>query len=678
MKDAQAILFLIFVTNIVESNFRKMAPGWRQILTRVGVSLPASIITLLLVYRAVVSNVFEPRWVQKAYQMKTSWLEWVAGATVPNVKTGHMCRKFMGQQYPDIIRFNNGLVGGFIRDFILVKDPKIAKEVLEEQTTKKPDRSYRVFRRLHGYKGGRDFLSFRSHTDAVYARTRVLAYKTLMKRTVDHFADIMLPCVERHVNLLNKESAGTVEVVDSMHRVATALITTVAFDVHDASLDQALFESACWMVEDIIRRPEHASFTWLDNIPTARNRELWKNQNRLADAILSMVEQKRAPNYTGDGDDVVAELMKDKRNTDMDLLGVVGIFFFAGFDTTANTMTMILHHLALNLDIQNKCRKEVQEVLGMKEEAQLDKLFRMPYLLAVIKETLRMFPTVPMVSREVTQKHADGVCPRFNEDDTFGVTINFFGLHYNPRGWTEPEKFLPERWIDPEIDGQQDPRQRVYCPFALGKRSCLGRQFAYIEMLAVISRILQKYHIGKAKDSSPNIIEGGTLIVDGVRIEFEDIEKYNERKRTEAAAPAVSITYEELIAHNTADKLWMAIDGIVYDLTDFAKGDRGGHPGGAEVIVAMAGADGTPDFDFVGHSPFSRKLLAKYEVGALKIDSVPDGAVPFSPSGLTNMKENAHITMNQQHAEQVSSIRKSISHVALDEWRIQMRSLEIK
>ncbi len=655
-----------------------MAPGWRQIAARVGVSLPASTITLLLVYRAVVSNVFEPRWVQKAYQLKVSWLEWVAGATVPNVKTGHMCRKFMGQQYPDIIRFNNGLVGGFIRDFILVKDPKIAKEVMEEQTTKKPDRSYRVFRRLHGYKGGRDFLSFRSHTDAVYARTRVLAYKTLMKRTVDHFADIMLPCVERHVNLLNKESAGTVEVVDAMHRVATALITTVAFDVHDASLDQELFESACWMVEDIIRRPEHASLTWLDNFPTARNRELWKNQNRLADAILSMVEQKRAPSYTGDSDDVVAELMKDKRNSDMDLLGVVGIFFFAGFDTTANTMTMILHHLALNLDIQNKCRKEVQEVLGMKEEAQLDKLFRMPYLLAVIKETLRMFPTVPMVSREVTQKHADGVCPRFNEDDTFGVTINFFGLHYNPRGWTEPEKFLPERWIDPEIDGQQDPRQRVYCPFALGKRSCLGRQFAYIEMLAVISRILQKYHIGKAKDSSPNIIEGGTLIVDGVRIEFEDIEKHNERKRTEAAAPAVSITYEELIAHNTADKLWMAIDGIVYDLTDFAKGDRGGHPGGAEVIVAMAGADGTPDFDFVGHSPFSRKLLAKYEVGALKVNSMPDGAAPFSLSGLTNMKENADITMNQQHAEQVSSIRKSISHVALDEWRIQMRSLEIK
>jgi hypothetical protein len=96
MKDVQAILFLIFVTNIVESNFRKMTPGWRQIVARVGVSLPASIITLLLVYRAIVSNVFEPRWVQKAYQLKTSWLEWVAGATVPNVKTGHMCRKFMG------------------------------------------------------------------------------------------------------------------------------------------------------------------------------------------------------------------------------------------------------------------------------------------------------------------------------------------------------------------------------------------------------------------------------------------------------------------------------------------------------------------------------------------------------------------------------------------------------
>ena len=59
-----------------------------------------------------------------------------------------------------------------------------------------------------------------------------------------------------------------------------------------------------------------------------------------------------------------------------------------------------------------------------------------------------------------------------------------------------------------------DPEQRVYCPFAMGKRSCLGRQFAYIEMLTVVSMILQRFRIYTIDDEPPQIIEGGTLVVD--------------------------------------------------------------------------------------------------------------------------------------------------------------------
>ena len=67
-----------------------------------------------------------------------------------------------------------------------------------------------------------------------------------------------------------------------------------------------------------------------------------------------------------------------------------------------------------------------------------------------------------MVSREVTKTHPSGVCPRFKEDKTFGLAINLFGLHYNPRGWSRPHEFLPERWLEETIDGGMDPEHRVY------------------------------------------------------------------------------------------------------------------------------------------------------------------------------------------------------------------------
>jgi len=109
--------------------------------------------------------------------------EFATGNLLPTVKTGHMCRKYMGPDVPDMLKFNNGLASGMFRDAVFVKDPRVAKEVLEEPTTKKPEKGYRVFRRLHGYVGGPDFLSFRSHTDPIYARTRTLAWKTMMEVT---------------------------------------------------------------------------------------------------------------------------------------------------------------------------------------------------------------------------------------------------------------------------------------------------------------------------------------------------------------------------------------------------------------------------------------------------------------------------------------------------------------
>jgi len=263
-------------------------------------------------------------------------------------------------------------------------------------------------------------------------------------------------------------------------------------------------------------------------------------------------------------------------------------------------------------------------VIGTDNAPKLSKIFHMKYLLAVIKETLRMFPTVPMVTREVTETHADGVCPRYKEETTFGVVLNFFGLHYNPKAWNKPNEFIPERWIDPSIDADRDPEQRLYCPFAIGKRACLGRQFAYIEMLTVVSMILQKYRIMPSKDGPPEIKihEGGTLVVDhAMELALEPyVPGQVPAALTRASAPLNEPEYTttEVARHHTLSDLWMILDGGVYDVTKFANGEKGGHPGGFEVLVAYGGTDGTADFDFISHSKFARRLMSRYRIGKVK------------------------------------------------------------
>mmetsp|Transcript_539 Transcript_539/g.536 ORF Transcript_539/g.536 Transcript_539/m.536 type:complete len:454 (+) Transcript_539:1-1362(+) len=404
-----------------------------------------------------------------------------------------------------------------------------------------------------------------------------------------------------------------------MHSVATSLITSVAFNERSAEYDKNLFESAVWIINDMIARPQNNSVKLLDDLPTPRNWQLKRRQKILIDTIEAMIENKRK----SPGDDVISMLLKNPENTNNDLLGVLSIFFFAGFDTTSNTMAMVLYHLSQNPDVQEKCRENVFEVLGgQNEKPRLHKLFHMQYLLAVIKETLRLFPTVPMVTREVTQSHTDGVCPRFKEESTFGITLNFFGCHYNPKAWNKPNEFIPERWIDPSIDEGCDLDQRVYCPFALGKRACLGRQFAYFEMLTVISMVLQKFRLIPIKGADKiNIHEGGTLVVkNDFRLQFKKYvrgEKIEPKSKVPKFEP--EYTQEEVARHHTLEDLWVIMDGGVYDITKYAEiQGKGGHPGGSEILVAYGGADVTAEFDFISHSKFARRLLSRYRIGRLR------------------------------------------------------------
>ena len=560
----------------------------------------------------------EPRWVKNSPIVpEPTWVSMITGVVLEYVRKGNICRTFMHPDQPDILRFPNGIAGGMFRDVILCKSPKMVKEILEEKDTAKPERGYRAFRRLTGYKGNYDFLSAHSHKDPLYARTRIPAYETLMKRTLNNYDTLFLDIVKKLIGRIEGGSEN-VNVVDEMHHVATSLITSIAFNEQSEKMDFALFESAVWIINDMIARPQNNSMPLLDALPTPRNYQLKRRQQTLINTIESMIaNKKRNP-----GDDVISVLLQNKENTDNDLLGVLSIFFFAGFDTTSNTMAMVLYHLAHNQDVQEKARANVFEVIGRTAKPKLHKLYHMQYLLAVIKETLRLFPTVPMITREVTDQHDDGVCPRFKEETTFGVLLNLFGLHYNPKAWNKPNEFIPERWIDASIDEGVDLEERVYAPFALGKRACLGRQFAYFEMLTVISMILQRFRLSPTDGHDQlEILEGGTLVVkNNLRLNFKPYDA-NEKVSPKSGPSAVEKEYslDEVSKHHTAEDCWVIVDGGVYDITAYAaRTGKNGHPGGSEILIAYGGADVTAEFDFISHSKFARRLLGRYRIGRLR------------------------------------------------------------
>ncbi|XP_032128156.1 cytochrome P450 4F3 isoform X3 [Sapajus apella] len=206
------------------------------------------------------------------------------------------------------------------------------------------------------------------------------------------------------------------------------------------------------------------------------------------------VLQAKANSKTLDFIDVLL-LSKDedgKELSDEDIRAEADTFMFEGHDTTASGLSWLLYHLAKHPEYQERCRQEVQELLKDREpkEIEWDDLAQLPFLTMCVKESLRLHPPVPAVSRHCTQDIAlpDGrVIPK-------GVIclISVFGTHHNPAVWPDPEVYDPFRF-DPENSKERSPL--AFIPFSAGPRNCIGQAFAMAEMKVVLALTLLRFRV---------------------------------------------------------------------------------------------------------------------------------------------------------------------------------------
>ncbi|XP_054529973.1 cytochrome P450 4F3 isoform X1 [Pan troglodytes] len=204
--------------------------------------------------------------------------------------------------------------------------------------------------------------------------------------------------------------------------------------------------------------------------------------------------QAKAKSKTLDFIDVLL-LSKDedgKKLSDEDIRAEADTFMFEGHDTTASGLSWVLYHLAKHPEYQERCRQEVQELLKDREpkEIEWDDLAHLPFLTMCMKESLRLHPPVPAVSRCCTQDIVlpDGrVIPK-------GIIclISVFGTHHNPAVWPDPEVYDPFRF-DPKNIKERSPL--AFIPFSAGPRNCIGQAFAMAEMKVVLGLTLLRFRV---------------------------------------------------------------------------------------------------------------------------------------------------------------------------------------
>ncbi|CAH1400224.1 unnamed protein product [Nezara viridula] len=172
--------------------------------------------------------------------------------------------------------------------------------------------------------------------------------------------------------------------------------------------------------------------------------------------------------------------------TESDMMEEVDTFMTAGHHTTASAMMFAYLLLANHPDIQEKVYDEQIAIFENDERMPtIQDLSKMVYLEMVIKETLRLYPTVPFTSRLLKEDL------RIDENRVIkaGKTVVVFtyGVHHSKKHWDNPDEFIPERFTP-----GTNRHSFSYIPFSAGPRNCIGQKYAILVLKTMLSTVVRK------------------------------------------------------------------------------------------------------------------------------------------------------------------------------------------
>nr|ABF06549.1 CYP4BF1 [Ips paraconfusus] len=198
--------------------------------------------------------------------------------------------------------------------------------------------------------------------------------------------------------------------------------------------------------------------------------------------------------------DLLLSIQDEGKLTDEDIREEVDTFMFEGHDTTSSGMSWTIWCLAHHLDYQNKVIQEIDAVFGNSDRnCTNEDLKELKYLEQCIKEAMRLYPPVPLISRKVEE---DFHCAGYDVPRDATILISPLVLHRDPALYENVESYNPENFSPSAI-----ARRHAYSfiPFSAGPRNCIGQKFALMEERTVLSWFFRRYCVRSSEEFLSNI-----------------------------------------------------------------------------------------------------------------------------------------------------------------------------
>nr|GMD97664.1 angelicin synthase-like [Ipomoea batatas] len=401
------------------------------------------------------------------------------------------------------------------RLFVVVNSPSIAKEIVRDHDAVFANRSPPIAGRIGTY-GGRDIAWSPNGTywrDIRKLFVREMLSSANLRACYEHRRDEVRKAI-RSVRSRTGEAVNIGELASSTEiRVVERMIWGSTLGSDEAKIDEfgAEFREIMGKFIGIVAEPNISDFfPWLARFDLQRVEARMEDMVKLVDNIFDpiikegvrIVSEKSGSTTQHEERKDFLQILLELKNRDenagksLDFQAMKAMLLdivIGATDTTATMVEWVMASLLDNPEIMEKVQKELEENVGMNnivEEIHLPKLI---YLDAVVKETLRLYPALPVLLNRCPTQSTQVGGYTIPKDTT--LFINIHAIHRDPQLWDNPLEFRPERFLNQTSSGlDYTGNDHRFLPFGSGRRICAGIPLAEKMLVYILGSLLHSFN----------------------------------------------------------------------------------------------------------------------------------------------------------------------------------------
>jgi len=345
-----------------------------------------------------------------------------------------------------------------------------------------------------------------------WKRQRRLAQPAFHRERISAYGEVMVEYTERMISLWKENEVRDIH--RDMMRLTLEIVVKTLFDADISGDADRVGRVLAEMVKPFASQ---ATLKWiLDNrLPTPTHRRFNAAAKEIDEIVYRLIAERRSSGY--DRGDLLSMLLAahdedGSQMSDRQLRDEVITLFLAGHETTALTLSWAWYLLAQNADVEKHFHAELDEVLAGRLPT-VDDMPRLPYTEKIAKESMRLYPPAYALGREALQEFELG---GYRIPARSQLFMFQWAMHRDPRYFTEPSRFYPERWTEEFINVLP---KYAYFPFGGGPRACIGNYFAMMEVMLLLATIGQRFRFSLVPDHPVSLMPAMSLRpADGIKV----------------------------------------------------------------------------------------------------------------------------------------------------------------